>query len=70
MGQPSRRTTSIIAWCIAATGTVIILGSAFIPGVAVPALIAGTALVVLGAVIFAVGLLRSGRDTGRSDSGN
>ena len=59
MGKPSRRTLSITAWCIAATGTVIILGSAFIPGIAVPALIAGTALVVLGAAIFSVGLLRS-----------
>ena len=59
MGRSSRRTASITAWFIAATGTIIILGSAFLPAVAVTALVAGTALIVLGAAIFAVGLLRS-----------
>jgi hypothetical protein len=59
VGKPSRRASSITAWCIAAIGALLILGSALLPdGLVVSAARGGIALVALGVAIYSVSLFR------------
>jgi hypothetical protein len=59
VGKPSEDAASITAWCSAAVGTVLILGSAFLSDqLVVPAAVAGLVLVAVGVTVFTVRLLR------------
>jgi hypothetical protein len=57
--KPSGRAASITAWCTAAVGTALILGSTFLSDrLVVPAAAAGLVLVAVGFAVCAVRLLR------------
>jgi hypothetical protein len=60
VGKPSGRAASITAWCTAAVGTVLILGSTLLSDrLVVPAAMAGLVLVAVGVAAFAVNQMQA-----------